>query len=67
LIFESNTFIDEDDDPLTYEAFYSFDNFITKDSLDENRAFWLEFDGTSRRFYGTPNLTNISSNSIGKY
>ncbi len=66
-IFESNTFKDVDNDTLTYVAYYSFDNFVTKDVLKENGGYWLEFDSTSRRFFGTPNLTNITTNSLGKY
>ncbi len=52
---------------MTYVAYYSYDNFLTKDLLKENGGFWLEFDSTSRRFFGNPNLTNITSNSKGKY
>jgi hypothetical protein len=52
---------------LTYVAYYSFDNFVTQDRLKENGGFWLEFDGTSRRFFGTPNLTNLTSNALGFY
>jgi hypothetical protein len=65
-IFESNTFNDTENDTLNYDAYYSFNNFATQDQLKENVGYWLQFDRTSRRFFGTPNLTNITSNSLGK-
>ncbi len=52
---------------MTYIGYYSYDNFVTKEILKENEGFWLKFDSTSRRFFGTPNLTNISTTSLGKY
>ncbi len=39
--FQSDTFIDPDNDTLTYVAYYSFDNFVTKDQLKENVGYWL--------------------------
>jgi hypothetical protein len=52
---------------FTYRAYFSYDNFIIEQMLSEVGEFWMKFDSQNRRFYGTPLLSNISNNNLGKY
>jgi hypothetical protein len=60
-------FKDLDNDVLKYIAYFSYNNFVNQELLKETGDFWLKFDSLSRRFYGQPVVSNISTNASGKY
>jgi len=51
--FSKETFLDDDNDELVYDAFLSTDDWETEHRLYSTSSAWLKFFNSDRMFEGT--------------